>query len=158
MKRKLLVVLCAAVLSLSLVACGGEKETGAPADNNKQEATMKDGTYEVETKDADDNGGKARASIIVKDGKVAEAKYNEFTDKGDKREDKDYNKMMKEKAGTSPSEYEAKIEEQVVAAQSSEIDGVTGATSSSTKAKELFKAALANAEEGNQEKELVEVK
>lgn len=158
MKRKLLVGLCVAALSLSLVACGGEKQTEAPAEGSKQESTMKDGTYEVETKNADDNGGKARASVTIKDGKIAEAKYNEFTNKGDKREDKEYNKMMKEKAGTSPSEYEVKIEEGVVSAQSADFDAVTGATSSSAKAKTLFGEALNNAKEGKTDKELVEVK
>ncbi|MDO5039105.1 FMN-binding protein [Clostridium sp.] len=159
MKRKLLVGLFAAALSLSLVACGGDKQTDAPAaDNSKQEATMKDGTYEVETKNADDNGGKARASVTIKDGKITEAKYNEFTDKGDKREDKEYNKMMKEKAGTNPSEYEVKIEEGVVKAQSADFDAVTGATNSSAKAKTLFEEALNNAKEGKTDKELVEVK
>ena len=77
--KRVALILMAILTSLSLVACGGDKQTDAPAaDNSKQEATMKDGTYEVETKNADDNGGKARASVTIKDGKITEAKYNEL--------------------------------------------------------------------------------
>ena len=161
MKRKIAVGLCASLLTLSLVGCSStdEKapETEAPAktETEANASGLQDGTYEVETKEFDENGGKARATVVVKDGKIAEAKYNEFTEKGDKREDKGYNDMMKEKAGVSPVEYEVEIEKQIVTAQSPEIDGVSGATSSSVQAKSLFATALENAKEGKAEKELV---
>lgn len=149
MKRKILVGLCAGVLTLSLVGCSSTP---------KEEAGMKDGVYQAETKEADENGGKAIAGVKVEGGKIVEATYNEFTNDGNKRDNEGYNKMMKDKAGTSPSEYEPEIEKQIVDAQSAEIDGVSGATSSSGKAKQLFEAALNNANEGKTEKELVEVK
>ena len=161
MKRKVLVGLCASLLTLSLVGCSSTPKEEAPkkeAPKTEEAAGMKDGAYEAETKEADDKGGKARASIKVKDGKIVEASYNEFTDDGDKRVNEGYNKMMKEKSGTNPSEYEPAIEKQIVDSQSAEIDGVTGATHSSAKAKTLFDAALKNANEGKTEKELVEVK
>ncbi|WP_042275857.1 FMN-binding protein [[Clostridium] dakarense] len=160
MKRKILVGLCASLLTLSLVGCSSTPKEEAKADTPKTEeaAGMKDGVYEAETKDADENGGKARVSVKVESGKITEAKYNEFTDDGDKRANEGYNKMMKEKSGTNPSEYEPAIEKQIVDAQSAEIDGVTGATHSSAKAKTLFGAALKNANEGKTEKEVVEVK
>ncbi len=167
MKRKIIVGLSASLLTLSLVGCtsSNEKEpqTEAPATETSQENTeastdLKDGTYEVETKDFDENGGKAKVSVKVEDGKIAEAKYNEFTEKGNKREDEGYNKMMTEKAGTSPSKYEIEIEKQIMDAQSAEIDGVTGATGSSEKAKTLFAKALENAAAGKTEKEVMDVK
>lgn len=163
MKRKILVGLCASLLTLSLVGCSSTPKEETPATEKETSTTeeaagMKDGVYEAETKDADDNGGKAVASIKVEGGKIVEAKYNEFNDEGNKRDSEEYNKMMKEKSGTSPSEFEPEIEKQIVDAQSAEIDGVTGATSSSAKAKTLFESALNNANEGKTEKELVEVK
>ena len=82
--------------------------------------------------------------------------FIEFNDNGDKRTNEAYNKNMKDTAGTSPEEYEPQLEQQVVDKQSAEIDGVSGATSSSDKAKALFVAAIENANEGNTEKELVE--
>lgn len=163
MKRKVLVGLCASLLTLSLVGCSSTPKEEAPAkeEPTKTEETaaeMKDGVYEAETKEADDKGGKARASVKVEDGKIVEASYNEFNDDGDKRANEEYNKAMKEKSGTNPSEFEPAIEKQIVDSQSAEIDGVTGATHSSAKAKSLFDAALKNANEGKTEKELVEVK
>lgn len=159
MKKKLLVMLVLPLAAMAMVSCGGEKEdTTTEAPKTEATAEYKDGTFEAETKDADENGGKARVSVKIEGGKIASATYNEFTDKGDKRTDEGYNKMMKEKAGTSPSEYEVKIEEQVKEAQSADIDGVSGATSSSSKAKSLFAAALENAKEGKAEKVMVEVK
>lgn len=159
MKKKLLAMLVLPLAAMAMVSCGGEKEdTTTEAPKTETTAEYKDGTFEAETKDADENGGKARVSVKIEGGKIASATYNEFTDKGDKRTDEGYNKMMKEQAGTSPSEYEVKIEEQVKEAQSADIDGVSGATSSSAKAKSLFAAALDNAKEGKAEKVMVEVK
>ena len=158
MKRRLVAILCTAVLSLSLVACGsGEEKKDAPKEGSTA-SEFKDGTYEAETKEADKNGGTAKVKVTVKDGKITEATYNEMTKDGNKRDDEKYNKMMKEKAGTSPSEYEVELEKKVVEKQSADIDTVTGATSSSAKAKELFTAAVNNAKEGKAEKASVEIK
>ena len=111
MKRKLALGLCTDLLALSLVGCSSAKDEAPEKEvATGSDAAMTDGTYEVETKDFDDNGGKAKVVIKVKDGKITEAKYNEFTEKGDKREDEEYNKMMKEKSGTSPAEYEVELE------------------------------------------------
>lgn len=158
MKKKLLVGLCTAALAISLVGCGGSDEKKAETPDKGSEVTMKDGTYEVETKNADDNGGKAKVVLTVADGKITKAAYNEFTDKGNKREDKEYNDMMKEKAGTNPAVYEVELEKKIVESQSGDFDAVTGATSSSDKAKVLVKEAINNANEGKAEKELIEIK
>ncbi|WP_024620809.1 FMN-binding protein [Metaclostridioides mangenotii] len=164
MNKKILSVLCAGIISISVVGCSSKPaeeskddqktEVSTPKDN---ESKLKDGTYEAETKDADDKGFKATATIVVKDGKISEAKYLEFSDKGDKKDDEEYNKKMKEVSGTNPQEYEVQIADQVVKAQSGEIDGVTGATGSTSKAKQLFAKAVENAGNGKTEKELMEV-
>ncbi|MGL5414039.1 MAG: FMN-binding protein [Clostridium sp.] len=154
MKKKLLLALCTVAMTMSLVACGGTAEEKPQEPAAK---TMQDGTYEVESK-PDAEGKGAKASIVVKDGKIAEAKYNEFTKDGDKRNDEKYNKMMMDKVKTSPEVFEVEFEKQVVAAQNHEIDGVTGATGSVATAKELFKTAIDNSLEGNKEKEVIEIK
>lgn len=151
MKKKLVVLLCSAMMAMSLVACGGADK---PQDTAEQK--MKDGTYEVDTKDDKDGG--ARVSIKIADGKITEAKYNEFTKEGDKREDKEYNKKMMDAAKTNPETFEAEFEKQVVASQKYEIDGVTGATSSTAQAKQLFQKAIENAETGKTDKETIEIK
>ncbi|WP_297634361.1 FMN-binding protein [uncultured Clostridium sp.] len=154
MKKKLLLVLCSAVMTMSLVACGGDK----PEDKGAaQKPAITDGTYEAETK-ADDEGKGARVALTVKEGKITEAKYNEFTKDGDKRNDEKYNKMMEEKVKTSPEKFEPEFEKQVVEKQNAEIDVVTGATNSTAQAKQLFEAALANAKEGKTDKAVVEIK
>lgn len=158
MKKKILAMLLLPIAALTFAACGGDEGSKTESTGTEAKAEVKDGVYEVETKDADSNGGKARASVKFEGGKIVEVKYNEFTDKGDKREDADYNKMMQEQAGTSPVKYEVAIEEAVMASQSAEFDAVSGATSSSAKAKTLIGEAINNAKEGNAEKELVEVK
>lgn len=155
MKKKLLAMLILPVAALSFVACGGEEkkeETDAAAP--KSEYT--DGTYEVETK-PDDRGGKINASVKFADGKIVEVKYNESNDKGNKRDDEEYNTKMKEASGVGPAEFEVKFEEAVMEKQSAEIDSVTGATSSSANAKLVFQTAIDNAKAGKTDKAVIEL-
>ncbi len=162
MKKKLIATVCASLMAFSLVSCGGEKKeaeqpTSKPAE--EQEAKLKEGTYEAETKNADDRGNKAK--IVVKvdsEGKITNVDYNEFNaeKKENKRDNEEYNKSMKEKVGTSPAEFEPTLEKQIVEKQSAEIDGVTNATSSSTLAKKLAAEAINNAKEGKTDIALVE--
>lgn len=169
MNKKLLSLVCAGILAISVVGCSPKndedtknEEPKTEASTQKEEKTesdLKDGTYEAETKEADDKGYKATATVVVKDGKISEAKYVEFSDeKGDKKDDKEYNDKMKEVAGTNPQEYEVSIADQVVEVQSGDIDGVSGATGSTAKAKQLFNKAIENAKAGKTDKELIEVK
>lgn len=156
MKKKILAMLILPIAALSFVACGEEKAQEKPADKPVVESEFKDGTYEGET-EADEKGGKATASIKVEGGKFVEVKYNESNDEGNKRDNAEYNKMMKEKAGTNPAEFEVAIEKAVTEKQSAEFDAITGATSSSAKAKTLFTEIVKNAKEGNTEKATVAV-
>ena len=67
MKKKLIATVCASLMVFSLVSCGGEeKEAEKPASKpaEEQEVKLKEGTYEAETKNADDRGNKAK--IVVK--------------------------------------------------------------------------------------------
>ncbi|MGL5244747.1 MAG: FMN-binding protein, partial [Sarcina sp.] len=110
MKKRLLLGVIATTMALSLVACGGDSKDASSG--NKSE--LKDGTYTVETK-ADDKGNTAKLVLEVKSGKIEKASYNESTKDGKlKREDTDYNKMMKDKSGSSPEEFEPEFEKQIV--------------------------------------------
>lgn len=162
MKKKLIATVCASLMAFSLVSCGGEKKeaeqpTSKPAE--EQEAKLKEGTYEAETKNADAKGNKAK--IVVKvdgEGKITEATFNGFNEetKVNKRDNEEYNKAMKEKVGTNPAEFEPVIGNQIVEKQSADIDVVTNATGSSNLAKKLAEAAINNAKEGKTDIALVE--
>lgn len=147
MKKKLLAIVLSTIVASSFIGCG--------ASNSSK---LKDGNYTVETANADDHGYKAKLSITVSEGKITEAKYNEFNAETNvmKRDDKDYNEKMKGVSGVGPSEYEPQLEKSLIDKQSAEIDVVTGATNSSEQFKKLAAEALKNAEEGKTEETLVE--
>lgn len=97
---------------------------------------LADGTYTLEEKNYY-NGYRAVFSIVVKDGKVVESNYDNVNEAGEsKANDKEYNEMMKDKAGISPEEYIAQFNEAFVKQMASEdatpgsIDVVSGATHS----------------------------
>ena len=84
--------------------------------------------------------------------------YNEFNGETNamKREDKDYNEKMTGVSGIGPAEYEPQLEKALIEKQSSDIDVITGATSSSNQFKKLAEKVLKNAEEGKTEATLVD--
>lgn len=109
-------------------------------------AELKDGTYTLTEKN-DSNGYHVDFSIVVKDGKIAESKYdNVDADGKSKADDADYEKNMKAKANIGPKEYiETFNKELVKSGNPSEIEVVTGATHSfhsfQTYAMQLINAA-----------------
>ena len=147
MKKKFFALILSTLVASNFIACG--------ASNNSK---LKDGDYTVETAKADDHGYKAKLSIKVSDGKITEAKYNEFNGETNamKREDKDYNGKMTWVSGIGPAEYEPQLEKALIEKQSSDIDVITGATSSSNQFKKLAEKVLKNAEEGKTEATLVD--
>ena len=147
MKKKFFALILSTLVASSFIACG--------ASNNSK---LKDGDYTVETAKADDHGYKAKLSIKDSKGKITEAKYNEFNGETNvmKREDKDYNEKMTGVSGIGPAEYEPQLEKSLIEKQSSDIDVITGATSSSNQFKKLAEKVLKNAEEGKTEATLVD--
>ncbi len=100
-------------------------------------ADLKDGTYTLEEKN-DSYGYHAVFSIVVKDGKVTESNFDNVNANGDsKKDDADYNKSMKDQAGTSPEEYIPALNDEFVKAMGEEegtpgdVEVVSGATESS---------------------------
>lgn len=133
-KRVLSLLAVAALATTVFVGCG-----------KKEEAGLKDNTYKAKS-DADERGYVASIEIEVKDGKIANVKYDEANDAGSKLADAGYNENMKAKSGTNPQEAfpaleKALVEKQDVAA----VDAVTGATHTSESFKTLAEKALADA-------------
>ena len=100
-------------------------------------ATLKDGTYSLKEKN-DKNGYHVDFSSVVKDGKITESNYDNLNADGkSKKDDADYEKNMKDKAGVGPKEYIEELNKNFLAAMGKEdgspadMDVVTGATHSS---------------------------
>ncbi|MDI6600852.1 MAG: FMN-binding protein [Thermoanaerobacteraceae bacterium] len=107
-----------------------------------------DGLFKAEASDYDEHGYKALATVIIKDGKIANAYYDYLTkDTGTlKSRDENYQKNMKDKSGVSSNEAIAKLIDSLVTKQDAgQVDAVTGATATSTEFKELMGQALSYA-------------
>lgn len=168
--KKLLALVCASVLMLgAFTACSSKEDAPTtpvetPADNTEapaedgEEVTLQDGTYRAEVKEADERGWKAFVEATVVDGKITEANYDYVNaDGGLKSEDEEYNKMMKDAAGTSPAEYGPALGEALVETQDpSKVDVVSGATHSSEIFTTLATALMENMTTGNTEVAIVE--
>lgn len=146
-KKRILALVAATVLSVAVLAgCGSKKDENA----------LKDGTYAVESKEADERGYKSELTLEVKDGKITAVSYDEVNNGAGKKTDEAYNSKMKEIKGTCPSEAFPVLEAAVVEKQTAEVDAVTNATSSSDTFKAFAAKAIENAKAGNTDKALME--
>lgn len=125
-------------------------------------ADLKDGTYSLKEKN-NSNGYRTEFSIVVKDGKVVESNYDNVNDEGkSKKDDVDYNKNMKEKAGVGPAEYIKTLNEELVKTMSeegksaSDVEVVTGATHSSHSFVIYAEQLINAAEKGNTDEIVVD--
>lgn len=166
MKKLITGVTVLAMSTLLLAACGGSKDKDtkestaasssvAKTDEKKEEAPkkqiaggeLKDGEYTLEEKN-ENNDYRATFTMVVKDGKITESKYDNINKDGkSKTEDADYNKMMKEQAKTNPEAFIPELNKGLVEKQKpSEMDVVTGATHS-THSFQMYAEQLINAAE-----------
>lgn len=138
--KKLLTLALAAVLALSLVACGGS-------------GSIKDGTYTAQYKEPA-NDWTEYLSVTYKDGVITDVDYDA----------KDANGNLKSEATAEtypmdplPSEWIPQLEENIKAAGTADkIEAVAGATSSSESVKVLMAAVEKQAKAGNKEVVLVD--
>lgn len=149
---KSLLVLGAAV---TLVACGAKEEStsSSTAETTTSESSSasawKDGTYKAES-GFDERGWKFVHEITIEGGKIT-ASTADYEDKDGnlKSENAEYNATMKEKSGVSSAESTDKLDEELLAAQSADVEVVSGATTTSENFKKSTEALLKAAEEGN---------
>ncbi|MDG4504850.1 FMN-binding protein [Streptococcus suis] len=147
---KSLVVLGAA---LTLVACGSSSSSSTTSSSSSASestsSTWKDGTYKAET-GYDERGWKFVHEITIEGGKIT-ASTADYEDKDGnlKSENAEYNTTMKEKSGVSSAEATDKLDEELLAAQSADVEVVSGATSTSENFIKSTEALLKAAEEGN---------
>lgn len=148
-KKRILGIVAASMLSFSILSGCGAKTTTAPAATN--DSKYKDGTYKAEYDKLDSHGWKAVISIVTKDGKITETKFD-YVDKDGKLKSQNdaYNKAMLAKNKTNPAKYTVELDKQLVDKQDiTKIDAITGATDSSNNFKALGKAALDKAAKGD---------
>ncbi len=114
---------------------------------------LKDGTFTLEEKN-ENNGYRAVFSIVVKDGKIVESKYDNINADGkSKVDDEEYQKMMKDKAGVGPVEFIPELNESLVSAQSADgVEVVTGATHSTASFKNYAQQLIQASQAGNTDK------
>ena len=167
--KKLISGMTVLVMStLLLAACGGNKDNDtkeSTAASTSEVATseeavaekvaggdLQDGEYKLEEKN-ENNGYRAVFTMVVKDGKITESKYDNINADGkSKTEDAEYNKAMEEKAGTSPEKFIPELNESFLAAQSADgVDVVTGATHSKDSFKNYAQQLIQAAQAGNTE-------
>lgn len=116
-------------------------------------ADLKDGTYTLEEKNYS-NDYRVVFSIVVKDGKIAESNYDNVNEVGESKADnKEYDDMMKDKAGTGPSEFIPAFNKGLVdKGAPAEMDAVTGATHSFHTFQMYAEQLINAAEKGNTDK------
>lgn len=106
-----------------------------------------DGLYKAYEDDYDDHGWKSIAAVIIKDGKIKAAFFDQINEEDGryKTSDDEYAKAMKEKSKITPAEAHKQLIKSLLEKQSANIDTVTGATGTSTTFKELMTKALSYA-------------
>ncbi|MFR8927028.1 FMN-binding protein [Peptoniphilus senegalensis] len=148
-----------ALLSLTLVGCGGAKnkaEENAPKENNKQvEATnnaktneeavaLKDGTYTGKSSD-DDYGGHIEVTITVADGKISDTVVKNLQKDGTEKGEEYGKEAGEEGHKTAQMTLEASQgygKELTEKGSVEEVEAVTGATQSYNQFVEAAKDAI----------------
>jgi major membrane immunogen (membrane-anchored lipoprotein) len=158
--KKLIAVITSILLILTMVSgCTRNENTPEtppttetpPADNTPVtppaeeggEGGFTDGTFNAEG-EADERGWKPKIEIVVENGEITEANYDEVNEEGNlKSEDQEYAKSMSGQSGVTPAEAYQQLEDSLIETQDpDQVDTVSGATSSSDKFIELAKEAL----------------
>lgn len=106
---------------------------------------FKDGIYKAADKDFDDHGWKGMAAVIVKDGKIASAFYDQINkDDGHyKSTDTEYAKNMEAKSKMTPNKAVEALTKSLLEKQdAAQVDAVTGATGTTGNFKTLMGEAL----------------
>lgn len=148
MKKRYIIYLLCLFLALSGAACAPRQpkdETGKEPQQNEQAGEkFDDGVYFAIEQEFDDRGWKPMATVIVEQGKISKAFYDEINEDDQlKSFDQDYLERWKEKGGENLLSAEPELVESLVDKQDPDkVDAVSGATSTSEKFKQLISDAL----------------
>ena len=136
-KVKLISIILSLTVTLGVLAgCGSSKQTASSG-------KLVDGTYKVEYDNFDSHGYKPQLEMTISGGKITAVKYDEVTKDGKfKSQDEKYKKDMEEGSNTYPEKAYNELKQRVIDKQTSAIDVVAGATTSSNSFKALLKYAL----------------
>lgn len=150
--KKLLSLALVVVLVVAMAAACAPKTEPAAAPPATNEAAYKDGTYTAKG-DTDERGWTPEVTVVVKDGKISEVKYDEVRGMY-KSEDTEYHKAFKDAKNVDIVAVYKQMGEELVAAQDSEkVAAIAGATGSFTNFKALAAEAIAQAKDGDKLKD-----
>lgn len=130
--------------------------TDTAADTSGGEAAagdLQDGTYRLEEQNLDEHGWRVEFEITVADGEITESNYGEYNEEGmPKTEDEEYQEAMSGQVDIGPQDYIPELNQQLEqAGDPSEVEAITGATSSSQKFMDYAEQLVSAAQEGNTE-------
>lgn len=136
--KKMIVSLLTVVMLFSLSSCAKEEE-------------LKDGYYTARMDGYEKgHGWQEFVTICVSNGKIITVEYNATTPTGFiKSWDIAYMRIMNPAKGIYPNRYTRQYGAQLLEKQSSDIDAISGATSSGKNFKALVEAVLEKAKQGD---------
>lgn len=157
MNKKTLKYLLYISLLLLCVSCAAdqpETEQEKPPDHSGQQPEYEEGVYSVQEGEFDDHGWKPMVTLIVENGKITKAYYDEINEEDQlKSFDQDYLERWKENSGENLLTAGPKLAEALIEQQDPDgIDDISGATSTCEKFKDLVATVLEESpqsDEGN---------
>lgn len=134
MKRIIVITISLLVVLGFITACGGGGDDFPKAGDN----------VVLAEDDFDSHGWKGKIAITFDGDKISQVDFDEINKDGNRKsKDEAYAENMKPASGITPAEAYEQLEKQLVGKQDpSEVDAVSGATSSSERFMKLSKKAL----------------
>lgn len=154
--KSIIAIALTAVLSLGLVACGGNNNkanssNGQSSSSSESQGQYKDGEYKAEATDFDEKSGyKATIDVKVEGGKITSITWDAVDKDGNSKrklsEEGKYGMVEKGKAQSEWHEQAKLVEDQVMSSQSLEkVDAITGVSINTDEFFNLIQEALKDA-------------
>jgi len=144
--------------ALVLTGCGDTAET--PEETTEDTTTeetasgeLQDGTYRIEELNYGETGWREALEMTVEGGEITDANFESVNEEGvNKIEDDEYQEAMVNVTEIGPQDFIPELEDQVAnMSDPSDVEVVSGATSTSEKVQEWAQELYAAAQEGNTE-------
>lgn len=130
-----------------------DTESEDTASDETATGDLQDGTYRIEDQNFGETGWQEALEITVADGEITDANWESVDEEGNNKiEDEDYQETMTEQSGLGPQDFIPALEESLVENQDpSQVEVVSGATSTSEKFQDYASQLVEAAQEGNTE-------